>query len=87
MLSGAQGLFLGGTGPEMHSSGTGPVTFFRGTILAWGAQAVIWGGTAPKCPRGARPELCYSGAMTRRWAPPTRYTLRCNTASTMKDFI
>ena len=32
-------------------------------------------------------ELCYSGAMTRRWAPETRYTLRRNTASIMKDFI
>ena len=55
--------FLGGTGLEMHSSGTGPVTLFWGTILAWGhtsrlgetprlvgLQAVIWGGMAPKCP-------------------------------------
>ena len=43
-------MFWGGIGPKMHSSGTGPVTFFRGAILDWGAQAVIWGGTAPKCP-------------------------------------
>ena len=50
MLSGAQAVFGGGTDPEMHSSGTGPVTFFWGTTLAWGGQAVIWGGTAPKCP-------------------------------------
>ena len=28
--------FLGGTGPAMHSSGTGPVTLFWGTILALG---------------------------------------------------
>ena len=28
-----------------------------------------------------------AGAMTRRWAPQTRYALRRNTASTMKDFI
>ena len=34
-----------------------------------------------------RKELCYPGAMTRRWAPPTRYTLRRNTASIMKDLI
>ena len=27
------------------------------------------------------------GAMTWRWAPPTRYTLRRNTASIMKDLI
>ena len=27
------------------------------------------------------------GAMTRRWAPPTRYTLRRITASIMKDLI
>jgi len=25
--------------------------------------------------------------MTRRWAPPTRYTLRRNTASIMKDLV
>ena len=28
-----------------------------GTIFVWGAQAVIWGGTAPKCPPlGAGPD-------------------------------
>jgi len=27
------------------------------------------------------------GAMTRKWAPPTRYTLRRNTASVMKGFV
>ena len=31
--------FLGGAGPEMHSSGTGPVTFFRGS-----AQSSLGGG-------------------------------------------
>ena len=47
---------LGGTSPEMHSGGNKPVTFFWGTFLAWGgAQAVIWGGKAPKCPRDAGP--------------------------------
>ena len=46
----------GGTGPKMHYSGTGPVTFFFSTILAWwgtllacGAQAVIW-GNGPEIP-------------------------------------
>ena len=34
-----------------------------------------------------RKELCCPGAMTRRWAPPTRYMLRRNTASIMKDLI
>ena len=34
-----------------------------------------------------RIELCCPGAMTRRWAPPTRYTLRRITASIMKDLI
>ena len=34
-----------------------------------------------------RKELCCPGAMTRRWAPPTRYTLRRNPASIMKDLI
>ena len=32
-------------------------------------------------------ELCGLGAAKRRWAPPTRYTLRRITASVMKDFI
>ena len=33
---------LGGTAPKMQSSGNGPVTFFWGSILAWGgAEAVI----------------------------------------------
>ena len=34
---------LGGIGPEMHSSGTGPVTFLRGTILAWRGTILAWG--------------------------------------------
>ena len=34
-----------------------------------------------------RKELCCPGAMTRRWAPPTCYTLRRITASIMKDLI
>ena len=34
-----------------------------------------------------RKELCYPGAMTRRWAPPTRYTLWRNTASMKKNLI
>ena len=28
----------------------GHILRLRGSILAWGPQAVIWGGTAPKCP-------------------------------------
>ena len=43
-LGGAQAVFFGGRDPEMHSSGTGPVTFFRGTILTWGA----WPRNAPR---------------------------------------
>ena len=31
--------------------------------------------------------LCCPGAMMRKWAPPTCYTLRRNTASIMKDLI
>ena len=64
---GAQALFLGGTGPEMHSSSTRPVSLFWGTILArGGAQFSLGGvkssglgGTAPKCPppRGTKPAL------------------------------
>jgi len=30
--------------------------------------------------------ICYLGTMTRKWAPQTRYTLRLNTASIMKDW-
>ena len=32
-------------------------------------------------------ELCCQGAMTRKWVPQTRYTLRRNTASIIKDLI
>ena len=32
-----------------------------------------------------RNELCFPSAMTRIWAPPTHYTLRRTTASTMKE--
>jgi len=31
--------------------------------------------------------LCCLGAMTQKWAPQTRYTLRRNTASIMKGLI
>ena len=34
-----------------------------------------------------RRKLCCPDAMTLRWAPPTRYILRRNTASIMKDLI
>ena len=34
-----------------------------------------------------RKELCRPGAMMRRWAQPTRYTLRRNPASITKDLI
>ena len=54
---------LEGHRPKMYSSGTGPVTFFRGTILAWethfslgGEQAVIWGARPRNAPRGGGPE-------------------------------
>ena len=57
------------SGLELHSSGTEPVTFFRhnprsvGTILVWGAQAVIWGSMAPECrPRGAGPAAMQENA-------------------------
>ena len=32
-------------------------------------------------------ELCCPGAMTWRWTPQTRYTLRRNTTSIMKNFV
>ena len=60
MLGGHKQYFWGGVHPEMHSSGTGLLLSghnprLGGTLLAWGAQTVIWVGTAPKCPRGAGP--------------------------------
>ena len=48
---------LGVSGLELHFSGTKPVTYFGhnprlgGTILVWGAHAVIWGSTVPECLR------------------------------------
>ena len=73
---GAPAVFWGGTRPKMHFSGAGPVSFFWGTILAWGAQAVIleghitrlWGTsselgkTAPKIPPLVAPGLIHSAA-------------------------
>ena len=42
----------------MQFSGTRPVIFFWDTILAWGTQAVIWGGERIRNSlRGAGPEL------------------------------
>ena len=41
---GAQAVFLRSTGPEMHSSGTGLVTFVRGAILTWGGTLFAGGG-------------------------------------------
>ena len=61
-LSGAEAVFCGGTGPEMHFSGTGPVTFFWGTTVTGGhtsrlvgtiSNGPIWGAH----PRNALP-LC-----------------------------
>ena len=49
-LGGAPAVFWVGTSTKMHSSVTGPVTFFRGTILALGAQAVVWEGHGPEMP-------------------------------------
>jgi len=42
-------------------------------------------GFAPPSKSRREACLCCLGAMTRRWAPPTRYALRRNTASIMKD--
>ena len=47
---------LGVTGPKMYSSGTGPLFFFWGKILAWGAHFSLGGtssdlgGYGPKMP-------------------------------------
>ena len=48
---------LGVSGLELHFIGTEPVTFFGGTILAWGHNSCLGGtcsdlgrGTAPECP-------------------------------------
>ena len=51
--------YFGRHRPEMHSSGTGPVTFFWGAILAWGDTSSNVGGTSPKwTPRWRRAWLC-----------------------------
>ena len=51
-------------GLNLHFSSPEPVNFIGaqsslggGTIFDWGAQAVIWGGTAPESPRGAGPAM------------------------------
>ena len=56
-LGGGTSSIFGCSGPKMHSSGTGLVVLFwgtilarRGTFLAWGAQAVILGAHGPKMP-------------------------------------
>ena len=56
-LGGTRNQYFGGEGPEMYCSGTGPVTFFWGTILGLGGTFLAWVGhkqsfgglTAPKC--------------------------------------
>ena len=40
---GAQAVFWESTGPEMHSSGTGPGAFFGGTFLTWGSYFSLGG--------------------------------------------
>ena len=46
-------------------------------------EHIVANGSAPFL----RKEPCCPGEMTRRWVPPTRYALRCITASTMKALI
>ena len=41
-------------GLDLHSSSTEPVNFFGAQSSLGGAQAVIWGGTAPVCPPWCR---------------------------------
>ena len=60
-ISGVTSSILGVSGLELHSSSTEPVNIHgaqssleEARFLFGGAQAVIWGGTAPECPpRGA----------------------------------
>ena len=40
-----------------------------------------------RCDISSNGAVLHAGAMTRRWARPTRYTLQCNTVSIMKDVI
>ena len=64
---------LGGTCPKMHFRGTGPVTFFWGTILAWGAQAVFWGARPQNVPMWRRACLIkYLGSINRNEKIKTR---------------
>ena len=82
-LGGARAVFWGGTSPEMHSSGTGPVTFVWGTILAWGhifclggtflpggAQAVIWGAPPRNGPNGDWPGLNHNNISSTNFMSP-----------------
>ena len=62
MKSGVITSTLGVSGLELHFSGTEPATFFGaqsslgGTVLVWGAQAMIWGGARPRnATRGVGP--------------------------------
>ena len=64
---------LGVSGLKLHSSGNELVTFFGAQSSLWGAQfsfggvqAVIWGGTATKCPRGAGPVLFHYSSYPRK---------------------
>ena len=61
MLWGTPAVFWGSTVLEMHSSGTEPVTFFWGTILAWGAHFLPGGDTSSDL-RGAWPRNAPRGA-------------------------
>ena len=59
----------------------------------WGSNLgpVKWDTVLPtachRCGISSKGAVLPTSAMTRRWAPPTRYTLQHNTASVMKDLI
>ena len=55
----AHAVFWGGTGAEMHSRGTRPVTFFWDTILTWGHNSRLGGSSSDL--RGARPRITPRG--------------------------
>ena len=61
---------LGVAGPELHSCSTEPVNFFGaqfslgrgGTILVWGAQAVIWGEHGHGMPSGGAGPVAHAAS-------------------------
>ena len=87
--------FENNTKPDSHDKEVDdyayiPASWLSGNAFVSGAGGLWFKSRAGQIATAAtflRMELCCPGAMTRRWAPPTRYTLRRIAASIMKDLI